>query len=105
MPQLKWGDDLKLKIQFKLFKDIDESLKIKLIIFDKEQRPVALMQDLNFDYSSLVKDRILIVNMIHNRLQLSKGVYSLNVSITNRFGVSYKANAILELQITHEVEV
>ena len=105
VPQLKWGDDLKLKIQFKLFKDIDESLKIKLIIFDKEQRPVALMQDLNFDYSSLVKDRILIVNMIHNRLQLSKGVYSLNVSITNRFGVSYRANAILELQITHEVEV
>jgi lipopolysaccharide transport system ATP-binding protein len=102
---IKWGDDFNLKIKLKLLKEIDESLKIDIIIFDKEQRPVALIRDFNYDYSSIVKNDMLSFNMVHNKIQLSKGVYILNISVTNSSGPVYRANSIYEFQVTHDHEV
>jgi lipopolysaccharide transport system ATP-binding protein len=106
VPQIKWGDDLNIKIEFKLLKEIDNSLKVKLIIVDKEQRPVALMQNFNFDFSSIVKNNVISFTMMHNMVQLSKGIYMLNiVVIKGDLGIVYRANAICEFQVTHALEV
>ena len=86
-------------------KEIDESLKISLIIFDKEQRPVAVMRDFNYDYASIVNNSMLSFKMVHNKIQLSKGVYSLNISVNNGSGPFYRANSIYEFQVSHKHEV
>lgn len=103
--QIKWGDHLKLKIKLNILREIDESLNIKLLIFDKEQRPVAIMVVFNFDYSTIVTEKSLLFQLIHERIQLSKGLYTLNLSITNNSGPVYRVNGIYEFQVTHNLEV
>ena len=105
IPQLRWGDDINLHLTINVFKEVDKSLNVRLVIFDKEQRPIALMSGFNIDYSLLVKDGILSFEMVHNKLQFSKGIYSMNISITNNTGPVFRANGICEFQVAHEMDV
>jgi len=105
VPQIKWGDDLNLKIEFELTREIDETLRIDVIIFDKEQRPVAVMRDFTFDYSSIVANSMLSFQMVHNNIQLSKGLYILNIVMFNKLGPIYRENSIYEFQVIHEHQV
>lgn len=105
IPQLKWGDQINLKLRIKILKDVDKTLTVRLVVFDKEQRPIALLSGFNIDYSSLIKNGLLSFQMVHDRLQFSKGIYSMNISITNSTGPVFRANGICEFQVAHEMDV
>jgi lipopolysaccharide transport system ATP-binding protein len=105
VPQVHWGESLDLKIGFNIFKKIDSSLNIDFIIFDKDQRPVAMIRDFNFDYSSIVRNDMLSFCISHKNLQLSKGIYTINTTISNSKGPVYRANSIYEFQVLHDEEI
>lgn len=103
--QINWGEDLCIKAEFKLLKEIDASFDVKIIIMDKEQRPVASLLCFDFNYSTMVRDNILLFDMVHSKIQLSKGLYTLNVAILNGSTIAYRANGICEFQVIHKLEI
>ncbi len=105
IPQIKWLDDLIISIKLKLNKEIDSSFSINLIIFDKEQRPVALMKDDRADFTNYVNGNVLTFKFIHKKLLLSKGTYSMNISVAEAGSTTYRANTVLEFQVLHEQEI
>ncbi len=74
---LDWKSDMKLKLYFHNLK-LSKMPVVTVSIYDKEQRPVAIFKlisnicDLNSNKFS--------VELTHRNLQLSKGLYSINVS-------------------------
>jgi len=100
--ELNWGDDLKLYFKFKAIKN-KRVLKFYFSLFDKEQRPVALLENnSNKDISLMTNDQIEFY-VLHKDIQLSKGIYSINISVND-----YKSNEplirmnnVLSFQIIH----
>ncbi|WP_339611567.1 ABC transporter ATP-binding protein [uncultured Planktosalinus sp.] len=84
--QLDWGADLKLYFRFKIDKEIDEVPVFNVILFDKEQRPVAILRENDVNAEIKIKNNEIKFVIRHNKIQLSKGIYSLNVS------ANYKSN-------------
>jgi len=107
VPQLNWGDDLELRFGFKLSKDIKEIPIFKIIIFDKEQRPVAILKE--NDNDSKISSINNTINFVikHNNVQLSKGIYSLNVSVQSQKTKEpyLRINGCFTFQMLHETEV
>lgn len=104
--QLNWGEDFKLNLRFKI-KNQMEVPKFHIIIFDKEQRPVAILDANNNDTGLTINNGILEFSVTHKNLQLSKGVYSINISAsapTNK-QPKLRINGILSFQVLHEEEV
>jgi len=105
IPQLKWGSNLKLAFKFKVnsFKGIP---RFQISIFDKEQRPVAILESNSIESGSLrERDHIeFVVN--HQNLQLSKGIYSINISLVsmNNKQPILRINGILVFQLIHNEE-
>lgn len=105
IPQIEWGEDLVIHLKIKLFREIDKSLRINLNIFDKEQRPVALLKESDIDYNQFASSGELSLKFIHEKLQLSKGLYSFNLTIGDKTGPLYRMNSICEMQVTYHEEV
>lgn len=103
IPQLRWGDDFELYFKFQLLKHI-ELPHFTVIIFDKEQRPVAVFETNDDNIPILRYPQNLEFKLFHKDIQLSKGVYSLNVSVNNRLTKTpiLRMNSIYSFQITHE---
>lgn len=99
--QLKWGEDLVIDFQFKLKSEIKDDLDIVFVIYDKEQRPVAVLTDTMDQIIKSITGNLLEFQLEHKKLQLSKGMYNLNVEITSNQGPVYRANSILEFQVSH----
>ncbi|UAB74703.1 ABC transporter ATP-binding protein [Mesoflavibacter sp. SCSIO 43206] len=102
--QLSWNNDLNLSVRVKLR---EEEIPIfKFTVFDKELRPVALLEP-NCKINNLeIIDTILSFNVSHKNIQLSKGVYSLNLSIESKKGSPLlRINNIMAFQINHEMNV
>src|SRR5690606_19437026 len=75
MPLLNWGDEFKVKLLFKLYREMNMPQLI-INIFDKEQRPVALFESNEIlEHSKKINNKLEIV-LSHQNLQLSKGIYS-----------------------------
>ena len=99
LPQVNWNEDLNLKLC------IETKLKILpkalLTIFDKEQRPVGLINPLKQEESITSKEVEFLFKL--KNLQLSKGVYNINISfvspITNE--PYLRVNSLLSFQIIH----
>lgn len=106
VPQLKWGNDFELFFQFKLLKPI-ELPQFSIIIFDKEQRPVAIFETNKNDASYSQKQDSIEFKLLHKNIQLSKGVYSINISVNNTKTNApiFRMNSIYTFQITHENEI
>ena len=104
IPKIKWGEDFNLNIIFKLCEKITPTLKMSLNIFDKEQRPVAIFKN-NVDFSKYSEKDSLKFCLIHSKIQLSKGFYSLNILLSDKDGPKYRANSIFEFQVIHETDV
>lgn len=102
--QLEWGDDLILSLRFKTHREI-QAPQFTLNIFDKEQRPVAMLEQ-NKD-SLLVKENLISFEVKHPKVQLSKGIYSINLSATphNSTAPILRMNGILVFQIIHQQEI
>ncbi|MFT4800825.1 MAG: lipopolysaccharide transport system ATP-binding protein [Flavobacteriaceae bacterium] len=76
--ELNWNSDFEFQINLKNI-SLEFTPFITLSIYDKEQRGVALF-NYNFTNSKLEKG-VFNVTLKHKKLQLSKGVYSLNLII------------------------
>lgn len=107
LAQLEWGDEFKLKLRFKLHEEM-EPPRLNINVFDKEQRPVAIFEEnvLNFDAKSKISNSWEVV-LTHKNLQLSKGVYSLNISAKERLTNTPKLrmNGVVSFQVAHEREI
>ena len=75
-------------------------------IFDKEQRPVAILQQNDMDFKFEVVSGHIEFMVTHQNVQLSKGIYSINISVgkgENKEPI-LRINGILLLQILDKEE-
>jgi lipopolysaccharide transport system ATP-binding protein len=101
LPQLNWNQNISISISINNI-SLTEFPYITLSIFDKEQRGIA-----TFNVKPIQKkiDKgVLKIEIAHQNLQLSKGIYSLNVSIAEKKGSNplLRVNGIKSFQVTHE---
>ena len=103
--ELNWGEDLKLYFRFNL-KNIENIPVFNIIIFDKEQRPVAILGKNTNESNLILTQEDFGFYITHKNLQLSKGIYSLNLSVSNSETNEpmFRMNGILSFQIIHEVD-
>lgn len=103
--QLYWNNDFVLYCKFLLKKDIDVP-RFNISIFDKEQRPVALFEANNEENAIKINGNIIEFTLLHRKLQLSKGVYSVNISVAgkNNNEPLLRINSVLSFQLIHEEE-
>ena len=80
IPQINWGDDLKIHFKFKIG-ELIEIPQFTVSIFDKEQRPVALLKNNNINSGLEIKNKEIEFVISHKNIQLSKGIYSINISV------------------------
>ena len=103
--QLKWKDTLRMQLKFKNI-SLTHPPYFILTIFDKEQRPVAqIQQNEKQEKGSLEKEidfEILLQNVL-----LSKGIYSINISVQGEDTGEplLRVNNILSFQIIHKDEI
>ena len=99
LPQVNWNEDLELKLKIKTTHN--KLPKALITIFDKEQRPVALLNPLEGEYH-INSDRIIFLFKLEN-LQLSKGVYNINISFVDSISNEpyLRINSILSFQVIH----
>ncbi|PHR74607.1 MAG: ABC transporter [Lutibacter sp.] len=103
--ELNWGDDLKLNFKFNYNKPIDLPL-FNIIIMDKEQRPVALLER-NDTLSNVKKsNNEMEFYVTHKNIQLSKGIYSISLAVLKAENLEplLRVNDIINFQILHELE-
>ncbi|MEH6764503.1 MAG: ABC transporter ATP-binding protein [Aequorivita antarctica] len=106
IPQVQWGQDFKLKVKLKIFRPIENFMFIAQI-FDKEQRPLAVFEGNNETSRIKETNGEIEFTIAHERIQLSKGVYSLNIWV-GRLGsmeAILKINEALQFQVLHENDV
>ncbi|WP_324721936.1 ABC transporter ATP-binding protein [Salinimicrobium sp. HB62] len=103
---LKWGEDLKLYLNFN-HNSIKEVPEIFVIISDKEQRPVAILEKNNGDDGISFKENQMEFMVTHKNIQLSKGVYSISVALRSLDNKEPKlrVNSALSFQVIHQDEI
>lgn len=107
--KIDWGSDLQLYFKFHLLKPIDFIPIFKIIIFDKEQRPVAVMEENreNENATIEIRDNKIEFMVKHTRLELSKGIYSINLLVAKGKikAPLLRMNDIYKFQVVHDVEI
>jgi lipopolysaccharide transport system ATP-binding protein len=104
--ELNWGDDFKIYLHFILKKNIPTP-SFSIVIFDKEQRPVAIFEKNNSSTDLILSNGELKFFIEHENLQLSKGVYTLNISANNLETKEplLRINGIVSFQVFHQEEI
>ena len=107
LQQLNWLDDLKLYFKFNLIKVLEDIPIFTIVIFDKEQRPAAYLNYNNESSNLKIKNGIIEFVVTHNKIQLSKGIYTVDivVSKSETQGHYMRMNGILAFQILHCSEI
>lgn len=103
LPQIRWNEDLILSFKFKLNAQIEMPL-FRILIYDKEQRPLAILEP-NYDSNLLnIDNGYLEFSVKHKYLQLSKGIYSINITVYKRNANEpiLRINGAISFQILHE---
>ncbi|WP_100615129.1 ABC transporter ATP-binding protein [Confluentibacter citreus] len=101
--EIKWKDDLLLYFKFKLNLYIDIPI-FRVLLYDKEQRPLAIFEP-NYDENLLKNNNgFLEFTIKHEGIQLSKGIYSINVTAFKRNSNEpiLRINNVLSFQIIHD---
>lgn len=106
VPQIHWNEDFDLKLRFKTYKK-ELNLDFIVIIIDKEQRPVASFERNNTCKLFNANNGIIEFRLLHQKLQLSKGVYSINIVAKKRDSKEpvYRANSVYDFQVLHSDEI
>lgn len=105
LSQISWGDDFNLKLKFKLH-NCEEIPVIDVIIFDKEQRPVGILETSELEDIAILERKTFEISIQHKKIQLSKGVYSINLVVKNKKGTpKLRINSILAFQVTHDKDI
>ena len=103
--QVKWGDPLKLYFKFTQNLEIEMPVFI-IVIYDKEQREVAYVDHSNQN-ELFFKDNSLEFEMLIDKIQLSKGFYTLDISVNKKQTREpyLRIRKVLTLQVLHETEI
>lgn len=104
-PQILWGSSLKILFSFR-FKVQLLNLKYLIEIVDIEQKPVAIFEE-NPEEIDMGKNLLTEFSVEHTNLQLSKGIYTINIHVSNGrlHGPILRVNNCLEFQIKHDKDV
>jgi lipopolysaccharide transport system ATP-binding protein len=99
---INWGQDLVLMFTFNVLK-IQYNFSFSIAVLDKEQRPVALFRN----YKLNTNENKIKFRLVHKNLQLSKGVYSLNLNVfeENYNNPILKVNDIIKFQVIQETDI
>ena len=86
------------------YKDLSVIPMFKIVIFDKEQRPIAMLEPKFENISLKETHNNLEVTITHKNLQLSKGNYTLSMNVFNNESINsiLGVNNMLSFQITHD---
>lgn len=100
---INWGDDFFFTISFVNLK-LNKMPYFSISLFDKENKPIALMY-----YKEELKEidtGKFVLDFCHKKMQLSRGVYSINVTVNESFNFHniYRVNNIQQLFVNSEVE-
>ena len=103
IPQLNWGDDLKLYLKFIVKKSIDVPL-FRIQIFDKELRPIAAFESNTNSSNIKIENNLLRFVMTHKKLQLSKGIFSIDIAlfIANSNDPVLRVNGVVNFHVMHK---
>ncbi|MBC3757743.1 ABC transporter ATP-binding protein [Hyunsoonleella sp. SJ7] len=106
IPQINWNNDFKLHFKFRCLKKVALP-QFSIFIFDKEQRPVAMFERNNDNATISIDSDVLSFQLIHENMQLSKGLYSVSMSIISQKEKEpmLRLNNLLTFQVIHEDEV
>ncbi|MFD2517945.1 ABC transporter ATP-binding protein [Salinimicrobium flavum] len=77
VPEIKWGEDLEIKLHFSFQRE--SPFIFILVIYDKEQREIAYLHENTKNLKC--KGGSLEFTVKHKTLQLSKGYYTIDVSV------------------------
>ena len=103
--QVKWGNPLKLYFKFEQNLEIRMPIFI-IVLYDKEEREVAYI-----DYSNqeelFFKDNSIEFEVLLDKIQLSKGFYTLDISVNKKQTREpyLRMRKVLTLQVLHETEI
>lgn len=103
---VSWGSTLRIYFKLEL-KKLNNPPLLRVIIYDKEQRPVAIIENNLSEFDLMVNNVELGFILSHERLQLSKGIYSIDVSIFRAYSNEpiYRINSVLSFQVLHPDDV
>jgi len=106
IPQLRWGENLVLYFKLKVKVPAD-SLEFSIIINDKEQRSVAVLQRNDESLNLNPHNTIIEFKVTHQNLQFSKGIYSLSLGIRKKARKIpvLRINDIITFQVVHPEEI
>lgn len=100
LPVIKWKDDLVFRIKFDVLKVNINELRMSIIIMDKEQRPVASMKSNTNIFEKGKEDYD--IKYFHSNVQLSKGLYSINIVFAADGSPSYRVNSVCNFQVSND---
>lgn len=103
---VSWRSTLHIRLSFSLKKKIEHIPIFIITIFDKEQRPVAQLKS-DEESKVTIQENTINFSIIHKNLQLSKGVYSLNISANNGINKSpmLRINTAISFQVIQDKEI
>ncbi len=100
IPQIDWGSEIKLSLKFKN-KKLKKFPYIKLSLFDKEQRPIAILNYSNIE--NRISNNEFVVSFLLKKIELSKGIYTVNIAIFEEEEINpiLRINQILSFQVNY----
>jgi len=104
--QLNWGDNLKLYFKFTLKEPIETPL-FRIQIYDKEQRPVAILDPNTKESNLTIKNNQLEFVVTHQSLQFSKGIYTIDIALFKADTTNHpllRMNGVLSFQVIHNID-
>ncbi|TDU34399.1 lipopolysaccharide transport system ATP-binding protein [Gelidibacter sediminis] len=106
IPLIRWDETLKFYLKFKRY-NLENNLIFILVLFDKEQRPIAHLNHNDENSKIDLKKEIIEFFIEHKNLQLSKGFYSVDISVYKaKTREPYlKVKGAFLFQVSHEIEI
>lgn len=106
IPVIKWNNQIKLYLKFEAF-GLKNIPLFNIQIFDKEQRPVAVFEKNRNNSDLEIIQNCIEISLSHENLQLSKGIYSVNLAALQpgNLGFIYRINDVLKFQVVHKENV
>jgi lipopolysaccharide transport system ATP-binding protein len=100
--QIEWNSNFKIDLRLKTKSAVLP--RVVLTIIDSEQRPVALIRPL--ETSRQISSNQVNFSFLIQKVQLSKGLYTIDVSISDQVDKKprLRINSVLSLQIVHELD-
>jgi len=103
---LNWGEDLKLLLKIRVKHSMPLPV-FNIIIMDKEQRPVALLERRNLESKFFDIHNEINLFITHSNVQLSKGIYTISIAVLKPINLEpfLRINNLLSFQIIHQDEI